>query len=157
MHYLNSFFILFPRRGFPDPALLTLRISRSLIFNIPFLNLPTLLAVFNPLSFTFAGFDFLLIGIRIPASCASRSDFSCLLALAASIPLRIRSGTFPFAGSLPPRWDIRASSVKCRNRPGFSFVACSESKFDSRRSRWRAMSCLIFCASSSSEDIVRTG
>ena len=141
IYYLNNFFTLFPRRPRLDPALLTLLISRSLIFNIPFLNLPTLLAVLNPRSLTFVGFGFRLTGIRIPASCASRSLFSCRFTFAASIPFRIRSGMFPFGLSFPPRCDIRESRVKCRNRPGSCRDACSDSKFDSRRSRWRAISC----------------
>jgi hypothetical protein len=52
---------------------------------------------------------------------------------------------------LPPRWDIRASRVKWRIRPGSSFVAYSESRFDSRRSRWRAISFWKLRVSSSSE------
>jgi hypothetical protein len=52
---------------------------------------------------------------------------------------------------LPPRWDIRASRVRWRIRPGSSFIACSESKFDSRRSRWRAISFWRLTLSSSSE------
>ena len=52
---------------------------------------------------------------------------------------------------MPPRWDIRASRVKWRIRPGSSFVVYSESRFDSRRSRWRAISFWRLRVSSSSE------
>ena len=129
--------------------LFTLRISCWLTFSIPFLNLPTPAAVFNPRSRTFPGIFLCLTGMRIPASCASRSVFSCFCFFVVSMPLRIRSGTFPFAASFPPRWDILASRVKWRNRPGPSHEAWAEKRFDSRRSRCKSMSFWRFSASSS--------
>lgn len=133
--YLNSFFTPLPFFDIPDPALLILRISLSLTCNMPFLNLPTRLLVFNPLSGSFTGLPLRFVGIINPASWASLAFFSCLRTLAISMPFRIRRGMFPFGSSFPPRWDILESSVRCRSLPGSSRSLYSARIFDSRRRR----------------------
>ena len=156
MHHLNSFFTSLLLFDIPDPALFILRISRSLTCNIPFLNFPTPLLVFNPLALVLTAFTFCFFGKISPASWASLSLLFCLWILAVSMPFRIRRGIFPFRNSFPPRWDIRESRVRWRRRPWSSQLWYSARMFDSRRRRWRAMSFLRFSVSSS-EDATAPG